>query len=188
MIAARSLKAGAVDAPVSAMDILPTIAGLAGLSIESVAPWTDGVSLLPLVRSGSRSAPVLMEYAAEGSVAPLVAIRQAEWKYISCAADPPLLFNLADDPDELDNLAYRPEFSTVAARFAGDVARYWNVADFDAAVRASQARRHLVYEALRNGAHYPWDHQPLQRASERYMRNHMDLNVLEDSKRFPRGE
>ena len=25
-------------------------------------------------------------------------------------------------------------------------------------------------------------------ASERYMRNHMDLNVLEENKRFPRGE
>jgi choline-sulfatase len=34
----------------------------------------------------------------------------------------------------------------------------------------------------------PWDYQPLQKASERYMRNHMDLNVLEESQRFPRGE
>ena len=45
-----------------------------------------------------------------------------------------------------------------------------------------------VYEALRNGAHFPWDFQPLRRASERYMRNHMDLNVLEEAQRFPRGE
>ena len=59
---------------------------------------------------------------------------------------------------------------------------------FDAEVRASQARRRVVYEALRNGAYFPWDYQPLQRASERYMRNHMDLNVLEESQRFPRGE
>ena len=51
-----------------------------------------------------------------------------------------------------------------------------------------QAGRWVVYEALRNGHYYPWDYQPLQKASERYMRNHMDLNVLEDSKRFPRGE
>ena len=55
-------------------------------------------------------------------------------------------------------------------------------------VRMSQARRHVVYAALRNGAYFPWDFQPLQQASERYMRNHMDLNVLEESKRFPRGE
>ena len=62
------------------------------------------------------------------------------------------------------------------------------VARFDADVRASQARRHVVYEALRNGAYYPWDFQPLQKASERYMRNHMDLNVLETAQRYPRGE
>ena len=37
-------------------------------------------------------------------------------------------------------------------------------------------------------AYYPWEFQPLQKASERYMRNHMDLNVLEEQKRFPRGE
>jgi hypothetical protein len=46
----------------------------------------------------------------------------------------------------------------------------------------------VVYPALRNGAYYPWEFQPLQKASERYMRNHMDLNVLEEQKRFPRGE
>jgi choline-sulfatase len=55
-------------------------------------------------------------------------------------------------------------------------------------VRQSQARRWVVYEALRNGNYYPWDYQPLRAASERYMRNHMDLNILEESKRFPRGE
>ncbi len=52
-------------------------------------------------------------------------------------------------------------------------------------VRESQARRHVVYAALRNGAYYPWDFQPLRAASERYMRNHMNLDTLEESKRFP---
>ena len=45
-----------------------------------------------------------------------------------------------------------------------------------------------MYEALRQGGHYPWDWQPMRVASERYMRNHMDLNVLEEAQRFPRGE
>ena len=59
---------------------------------------------------------------------------------------------------------------------------------FDADVRISQARRWVVYEALREGGYYPWDYQPLQKASERYMRNHMDLNVVEENARYPRGE
>ena len=62
------------------------------------------------------------------------------------------------------------------------------MAALDAAVRESQARRHVTYAALRNGAYYPWDYQPLKRASERYMRNHMNLDDLEESQRFPRGE
>ncbi len=55
-------------------------------------------------------------------------------------------------------------------------------------MRASQAQRLIVYEALRNGHYYPWDYQPLQDASERYMRNHMDLNEVEEAQRYPRGE
>ena len=58
----------------------------------------------------------------------------------------------------------------------------------DQQIRESQARRLIVYEALRNGHYYPWDHQPLQDASQRYMRNHMDLNEVEEAQRFPRGE
>jgi choline-sulfatase len=44
----------------------------------------------------------------------------------------------------------------------------------------------VIYEALREGGYYPWDYQPLQTASERYMRNHMDLNALEAKKRVPK--
>jgi choline-sulfatase len=49
-------------------------------------------------------------------------------------------------------------------------------------------RRRIVYEALRNGKYFPWDFQPLRDASERYMRNHMDLNELEAVARFPPAE
>ena len=54
--------------------------------------------------------------------------------------------------------------------------------------RRSHHRRGAVGVALRQGGYYPWDFQPLQKASERFMRNHMDLNVLEEAQRFPRGE
>jgi choline-sulfatase len=102
--------------------------------------------------------------------------------------DPPQLFDLEADPHELTNLANDPVHAETAAQFAGAVREYWDMSAFDAEVRQSQARRWVVYEALRNGAYFPWDYQPLQKASERYMRNHMDLNTLEESQRFPRGE
>ena len=188
MIAAPGLPAGRVETPVSTMDLTPTLCDLAGISLERIAPWTDGETLVPLANGTPRTAPVLMEYAAEGSVAPMVCLRDGPWKYIECPADPAQLFNLDSDPFELRNLAGEPDHAEVLAELALVAAQYWDLDAYDADVRASQARRHVVYAALRNGAYYPWDFQPLQKASERYMRNHMDLNVLEESKRFPRGE
>ncbi|NEJ83500.1 choline-sulfatase, partial [Rhizobium leguminosarum] len=95
---------------------------------------------------------------------------------------------LEADPQELDNLAADPAHTEILASLVEQAGRRWNLFAFDAAVRESQARRWVVYAALRNGAYYPWDYQPLQKASERYMRNHMDLNVLEENQRFPRQE
>lgn len=188
MISAPTLPAGGIAAPVSTLDVVPTLAGLAGIDLAEVLPWTDGRDLAPLAQGGDRGAPVLMEYAAEGSYAPLVAIRDGRWKYVHCDLDPPQLFDLAADPRERVNLAGAAAQAETAAAFAAQVRDRWDIARFDAEVRQSQARRRVVYEALRNGAYYPWDYQPLQRASERYMRNHMDLNILEETQRFPRGE
>jgi len=188
MISVPGQGAGRVDVPVSTIDLLPTLAGLAGLDLSSVAPWTDGESLVALMQGTGGRGPVAMEYAAEASVAPMVALVDGAWKYIRCEADPELLFNLETDPDERLDLAGDPAFAPVLERLRAMAAARWDLAAYDRAVRESQARRWVVYEALRNGAYYPWDFQPLQRASERYMRNHMDLNVLEEAQRFPRGE
>ncbi|MFT4013678.1 MAG: choline-sulfatase [Paracoccus sp. (in: a-proteobacteria)] len=187
MIAAPGLAPGLVTAPVSTLDLVPTLAGLAGLDIAAIAPWTDGQDLAPVI-AGAPRGPVPMEYAAEGSVAPLVGLRDGPWKLTLCVADPPILVNLDEDPLELANLAGAPEHAGVLARMTQAARARWDLAAYDAAVRESQARRWIVYEALRNGAYFPWDYQPLQKASERYMRNHMDLNVLEELKRYPRGE
>jgi choline-sulfatase len=188
MISAPSLSPGLVTIPVSAIDVAPTVCDLAGIAMSEVAPWVDGQSLVPLARGTCRDAPVAMEYAAEGTVTPMIALRQGEWKFIHCPADPDQLFNIATDPEERKNLADDPAFAETLERFRTLAAEKWDLAVFDAAVRQSQARRWVVYPALRQGKYQPWDFQPIQQASDRYMRNHMDLNVLEDSKRFPRGE
>lgn len=185
MIAAPQLAPGRIDEPVSTLDFLPTLADLAGIDLKGIMPWTDGVSLIGVAAGRPRGA-VLSEYAAEGTVAPMVSLREGPWKLNLCRADPPQLFNLTDDPDELRNLACEAEHADTLARLTQKADARWDLERYDADVRASQARRHVVYPALRNGAYYPWDYQPLQKASERYMRNHMDLNVLEENQRFPR--
>ena len=188
MISAPGVTPRRIDTPVSTLDVTPTLAALAGVSLEEVRPWVDGMDLTPLMQGQPRSEPVAIEYAAEASEAPLVCLRYGKWKYVRCALDPDMLFDLEADPHEQVNRADDPDHQgTVQTLRAKSDAR-WDLDRFDADVRASQARRWVVYEALRQGGYYPWDYQPLQKASERYMRNHMDLNVLEDNQRFPRGE
>jgi choline-sulfatase len=188
MISAPGMAPGLVRDPVSNIDVCPTLCDLAGVDMSEVMPWVAGESLVPLGQGRARSSPVAMEYAAEASYAPMVALRQGQWKYTRCALDPDQLFDLANDPHELTNLAPDPAHADTLAGFQAQADARWDLGAFDAQVRESQARRWVVYEALRSGGYYPWEYQPLQKASERYMRNHMDLNEVETNQRFPRGE
>lgn len=188
MIAAPGMTPGRIDDPVSTIDVCPTLCDLAGADMAEIAPWTEGQSLVALAQGAARRAPVAMEYAAEASYAPLVSLREGRWKYTRCALDPDQLFDLDADPHELTDLAADPAHAGTLARLRAKSKARWDLAAFDAQVRESQARRQVVYAALRQGGYYPWDYQPLRAASERFMRNHMDLNVLEENQRFPRGE
>ena len=157
MISAPEMAVGLVTDPVSTIDVCPTLCALAGVSMEEVMPWTTGESLVPLGQGRTRTSPVAMEYAAEASYAPLVSLRYGKWKYTRCALDPDQLFDLEADPHERVNLAGHPEHQgTVQTLRAKSEAR-WDLARFDADVRASQAKRWVVYEALRQGGYYPWD-------------------------------
>jgi choline-sulfatase len=188
MIAAPGWTPRRVDEAVSTLDVCPTLAAFAGVEMDELAPWTDGVDLAPIAAGTGKRGPIAAEYAAEGSIAPLVCLRDGDLKLVLCDRDPPMLFDLAVDPLERTNFADDPAYANRLAALIAQANARWDLAAFDSAVRESQARRHVVYQALRNGAYYPWDYQPLQKASERYMRNHLDLNVLEENQRFPRGE
>ena len=188
MIAGGGVRAGKVGDATSNLDIVPTLCELAGVNLDAIAPWCDGHSLVSVAGGVPRGAPVPMEYAAEGTITPIVALREGRFKFVHCEADPPQLFDIEADPHELSNLAASQSHADTVAGFMEKVRARWDLNRFDAAVRESQARRWVVYPALRNGVYYPWDFQPLRQASERYMRNHMDLNVLESRQRFPRDE
>ena len=187
MIAAPNMAPCSVTAPVSTIDVCPTLYDLAGISMAEVMPWTRGDSLVPMAAGRARGQPVAMEYAAEASYAPIVSLCSGWWKYTRCALDPEQLFDLETDPHELTNLASHPQHKKVLHGLRDQSHALWDLDRFDVEVRESQARRWVVYEALREGGYYPWDYQPLQKASVRYMRNHMDLNTLKAQKQVPKA-
>jgi alpha-amylase/alpha-mannosidase (GH57 family) len=59
----------------------------------------------------------------------------------------------------------------------------WDAEAIEADVLASQRSRRVVDAALRRGRYQPWDWQPVGQAAELYMRNHLDLNEVEASRR-----
>ena len=188
MISASSISSQVINSPVSTIDLCPTICEMAGVTMPEVTPWITGESLFGIMRGEKRQNPVLMEYAAEASHAPMVCVRKDQWKYIFCSLDPEQLFDLDKDPNELDNLIENTDYKSTIQSFRDTIGSTWNLDRFDQDVRESQAKRKVVYEALRKGGYYPWDFQPLKQASERYMRNHMDLNILESSQRYPSND
>jgi choline-sulfatase len=161
-----------VAEPVSLLDVGPTL-----LELTGAAPLAgvDGESLVPLMHAGGgrRSAAVVGEYLAEGVNAPAVMIRRGRQKLIHCPGDPDQLYDLADDPAELVNLAGSPEHEETLRELREEVARRWDLEELERRVLASQRERHLVLRALGAGAFRSWAYEPEPRDS--YVRGGTDL-------------
>ncbi|NHN89024.1 choline-sulfatase [Acetobacter conturbans] len=169
---------------VSLVDILPTLADLAGASAPELLA-VDGHSLVPFCSGQQGHDEVLGEYTAEGALAPVLMIRRGDEKFIYCPIDPDQYYNLKDDPDELHNLAAEPACADRVRAFREEIHARWDVAKLTDAIRLSQAERHLVNGALETGVRTSWDHQPVRDAASMYIRSHMDLEDLEKRARFP---
>jgi len=173
-----------VAAPVSLLDLLPTLCDLA----DAEAPaGIGGRSLAGHLAGAGGHDDVFGEYCAEGTLAPIVMIRRGKWKFVHSPNDPDQLFDLAADPDELRNLAACAAPPTALAAFRAEAAARWNLAALRSAVLASQHRRRLVAEALRCGRRTAWDYQPPGTATTDYIRGHKPLERLETDARLPSG-
>ncbi|WP_417561507.1 choline-sulfatase [Marinomonas sp.] len=173
---------------VSTMDLLPTFVDFATNSAEFDYPMPiQGRSLVPHLNEDPQAHDeVLGEYFGEGALAPVYMIRRGNYKYIHCPLDPDQLFDLSQDPQELVNLIDSPEHAEVLKDFQQEAEQRWDSEQHTQDVLISQRRRRLIVSASEVGEKVAWDHQPIFKSSEMYMRNHIDLDDLEARARYPK--
>ncbi len=178
---------GRVAGNVSLVDMLPTFLEIAG---GDGGAALDGHSLAPLMAGDGRGwcDTALGEYTAEGAVAPIFMARRGAYKYIACEADPPQLYDLANDPHERVNLAGDPAHNEAEQGLAALVAETWDGAALGARVMASQDRRRMVFDALMTGSRSLWDYRTPRDDSKDYIRNSGTLYGAERSARLPYRE
>ena len=175
-------------APVSHLDLLPTLLELgvpeSGRRMDRAG---DGASVVPyLEERPSKERAVLGEYLAEGALAPIFMIRRGRHKFVWSEPDPPMLFDLESDSDELLNLAAHPEHAAWVRAFEAEVREHWDPVGLREAIVQSQRTRRYAFEALSQGRPTSWDYRPV--AHGRYVGGDVDLTDLERTRRFPPPE
>ena len=152
---------GRCTAPCSLVDLLPTFLDAAATGrdaarIQPVDP-IDGASLLPELKGGASSRPrdVLSEYSSEGVCAPSRMLRQGDHKLVFTRGLKPLLHDLRNDPNELENLSGRASHAAIEARMRERLLADWDPVAVDAAVRASQQRRLFLRELSKRSGKFP---------------------------------
>jgi len=97
------------DEPTISHDFYPTFAASASADMPE-GQAVDGANLLPVLRDPSASLDrdaIYWHYPHYHHSRPATAIRKGDWKLIDFYADPPELYNLAEDISESNNLAER---------------------------------------------------------------------------------
>lgn len=158
--------------PVSLVDLLPTLVDIGGGAATEIEGPHDGRSLGAALKGERLTGPALIhaEMAADALTAPAVAIIDGSHKYIHCDTDPPLLFDLSEDPLEQRNLAGTAALAEIETRMAARVRETWDLATLRETILTSQRRRRIVEAAHAQGITPSWDYSVPNPGSRQYFR------------------
>lgn len=157
-----------VDRVVSLVDVAATILDAAGVG-GTAEMGMDGDSLLPLVRGGEPQwkDTAVVEYFGNGAVEPMFGIRKGPYKLIEVPDTCTLLFNLAEDPHELNNLAGDATHSELVDELRGELLGDLDVARLRETIVHRQRLRLSLNLVCSQVAPPAWDYQPFFDATKR---------------------
>lgn len=143
----------------SLVDLLPTFCGLAtGENWASEVEQLDGTDLTQFLDQDpkARNRTIFAEYLAEATTSPIFMVRRGAFKLVISANDPPLLYDLDNDPNEMSNLASDPAYKDVFAELSEIATQKWDSDALAHDIVQSQKRRQLIRSAM--GLSERWNH------------------------------
>lgn len=170
----RVARSGRATGLVSLVDLLPTLAELAGIPPSTVVGPIEGRSFAALLQQPEVDDParaVIAEYTDMGVCGPCRMVRQGDHKLVYAHGAQPLLFDLAHEPDEVQNRAGQAEVADVEGRLDALLRQDWDPGrEFESVLR-SQALRSVIRQATQTSGRYPnWSHVVRKGDEQRFVR------------------
>jgi choline-sulfatase len=162
-----------VSEVVSLADLCPTFAELAGAKDahdEFGSGHSQSFAGLLQGDAGDWKDEAVIEYLGPGVEEPWLALRKGDYKYVYCRNAPSMLFNIAEDPDEMVDLS---DDQTLQDLIATMHARLFDGIDIEALtadVIKNKQTRLFIDRAMKGSEGYRWDHTPDFDGSKLYVR------------------
>ena len=155
---------------VSLVDLSATLLDLA--DVPDKEAWLadmDGDSFRPLLTgTAAWKNSAVSEYYAEGTVQPMLMLRQGRYKYVYVHEHAPLLFDLETDPLELDDLAQNPAYHALCRGLEAELLAGLDVAALRERILRSQRERLLIASSVEKGG--DWAFEARRNAANLYSR------------------
>ncbi|GAB2906228.1 sulfatase-like hydrolase/transferase [Paralcaligenes ginsengisoli] len=139
IVAGPGLAPSVCETPVDLLDLYPTILQAVGLDPAAEMAGRPGRSLFELARSAPEpERPIFSEYHAAGSNSAGFMLRKGRWKYHYYVRHAPELFDLENDPEELNDLGHDPAYAAVRQAMHGELLNICDPGAIDALARRDQ--------------------------------------------------
>ena len=179
IVSSPELNKSKCQANISLVDLLPTVLEIAGgTPSENLVENIEGQSLWRFANGSQETweRPVYSENLAEGAMAPILMVKQGSLKFTRSGIDPEQLFDLDNDPLEMNDLIGDPDYQVQYQKLFELSSQKWNMSELNNLIELSQKRRLFLRQVLKQGNITDWNYVAPDQVVEQCLRGEKVYN------------